>query len=215
MGGSIRIPAFCWGVFGHKRSGGLVPGTGNYPPAGGRTARLFTNGVLARRAEDLLPLLRLIAGPDGVDPLVVDEPALDAMPELRGLTVVVSQDAWPVPTSAELRYARERAAGALAAAGARVEHRPMPRLRRAWDLYITTLARTSEQTARQVLGGGPGCRWACRWPPVPAATLSRSPWPESWNGYSADGYRPATPRFPEILPCGVPRPTDRSRIGVK
>jgi len=152
IGGSIRIPAFCCGVFGHKPSRGLVPATGNHPPVGGGSARLFTNGVLARRAEDLLPLLRLIAGPDGVDPLVpapVDVP--DAGP-LRGLTVLVTEDAWPVPTSDELLFARERAAGALAAAGARVEHRRMPRLRRACDLYITTLARTSEQTAREVLG---------------------------------------------------------------
>src|SRR5439155_843984 len=152
IGGSIRIPAFCCGVFGHKPSRGLVPATGNQPPVGGGSARLFTNGVLARRAEDLLPLLRLIAGPDGVDPLVpapVDVP--DAGP-LRGLTVLVTEDAWPVPTSDELLFARERAAGALAAAGARVEHRRMPRRRRACDLYITTLARTSEQTAREVLG---------------------------------------------------------------
>jgi fatty acid amide hydrolase 2 len=152
IGGSVRIPAFCCGVFGHKPSRGLVPGTGNYPPAGGRSTRLFTNGILARRSEDLMPLLRLISGPDGVDPLVTDEPSFKEPPPLNGLSVIVSEDAWPLPTSAELLYARERAAGALAAAGAHVEHRRMPRLRRAWDLYITTLARTSEQTARQVLG---------------------------------------------------------------
>ncbi|OLB79372.1 MAG: hypothetical protein AUI14_10460 [Actinobacteria bacterium 13_2_20CM_2_71_6] len=157
IGGSIRIPAFCCGVFGHKPSRGLVPATGNYPPVGGGSARLFTNGVLARRAEDLMPLLRLISGPDGVDPLVADAlPPGEPVPErLRGLTVIVSEDAWPMPTSDELLHARERAAGALAAAGARVEHRRMPGLRRALDLYITTLARTSEQTAREVLGTEP------------------------------------------------------------
>ncbi len=155
IGGSIRIPAFCCGVFGHKPSRGLVPATGNYPPVGGGSARLFTNGFLTRRAEDLLPLLRLIAGPDGADPLVPEPAELPDAGPLRGLSVIVSEDAWPMPTSDELLYARERAAGALAAAGARVEHRRMPRLRRALDLYITTLARTSEQTAREVLGSGP------------------------------------------------------------
>ena len=159
IGGSIRIPAFCCGVFGHKPSHGLVPATGNYPPVGGGSAVLFSNGVLARRAEDLMPLLRLIAGPDGVDPLVTSPPALPDVGTLRGLTVIVSEDAWQIPTSDEVLYARERAAGALAAAGARVEHRRMPRLRRALDLYITTLARTSEQTARQVLGAGPVRLW--------------------------------------------------------
>ncbi len=153
IGGSVRIPAFCCGVFGHKPSRGLVPATGNYPPAGGEATKLFTNGVLARRAEDLMPLLRLISGPDGVDPLVPGPVELgdpDAVP-LKGLRVIVSDDAWPVPTSEELVHARERAAGALAAAGALVEHRRMPRLRRALDLYITTLARTSTESARDVL----------------------------------------------------------------
>src|SRR5947208_3563958 len=96
IGGSVRIPAFCCGVFGHKPSRGLVPATGNYPPAGGRSTRLFTNGILARRSEDLMPLLRLISGPDGMDPLVVDPPSLGEPPDLNGLTVVVSEDAWPL-----------------------------------------------------------------------------------------------------------------------
>src|SRR5207302_1108927 len=106
----------------------------------------------ARRAEDLMPLLRMMSGPDGVDPLVgpveLGDPAGVA---LAGLTVVLSDEAWPAPTSTELLLARERAAGALAAAGARIERRSMPRLRRALELYITTLARTSEQAARDVL----------------------------------------------------------------
>src|SRR2546421_7793712 len=110
IGGSIRIPAFCCGVFGHKPSRGLVPATGNYPPVGGGSARLFTNGVLARRAEDLLPLLRLIAGPDGTDPLVPEPVELPDAGSLRGLTVILSEDAWPMPTSDEVLYARERAA---------------------------------------------------------------------------------------------------------
>ena len=152
IGGSIRIPAFCCGVFGHKPSRGLVPSTGSYPAVSAAIADLFTPGPLARRAEDLMPLLRLMSGPDGVDPLVtaVDLGDLSRV-RLAGRTVVVSDDAWPLPTSDELLAARERAAGALAAAGARVVHRRMPHLRRAWDLYITTLARSSDLAARDVL----------------------------------------------------------------
>src|SRR5687768_3223500 len=79
IGGSIRIPsAFC-GVFGHKPSAGLIPLTGHYPvfedvasaPPGQPQVRVnpwLTIGIIARSARDLLPLLRIVGGPDGVDP---------------------------------------------------------------------------------------------------------------------------------------------------
>src|SRR5205085_5176527 len=67
IAGSIRVPGFFCGVFGHKPSPGLVPNTGMYPPSPGEAARMLQVGPLARRAEDLMPLLRLMAGPDGED----------------------------------------------------------------------------------------------------------------------------------------------------
>src|SRR5215213_7582058 len=112
IGGSIRLPAFFNGVFGHKPSPGLVPNTGQWPNATGEAARLLTLGPLARRAEDLMSFLRIVAGPDGQDERCVptslgepDEVALD------GLPVLVSDDAAWRPVKGELRDARERAAG--------------------------------------------------------------------------------------------------------
>ena len=67
IAGSIRYPAFFNGIFGHKPTGGLVPNTGQHPPVEGRLKRYLTTGVLARRTEDLMPLLKIIAGPDGED----------------------------------------------------------------------------------------------------------------------------------------------------
>jgi hypothetical protein len=62
-------PRAVCGVFGHKPSCGLVPNTGMYPPTPGTAGRLLGVGPLARRAEDLTAVLRIIAGPDGVDPV--------------------------------------------------------------------------------------------------------------------------------------------------
>src|SRR4051794_25331982 len=73
IGGSIRLPAFFNGVFGHKPSPGLVPNTGQFPSTSGEAARMLTMGPLARRAEDLMPVLRLISGPDGRDPRADEE----------------------------------------------------------------------------------------------------------------------------------------------
>lgn len=67
VGGSIRMPAFFCGIYGHKPSGGAVPNTGGLPTARGRIQRYCQPGPLCRRAEDLFPLLRVLHGPDGVD----------------------------------------------------------------------------------------------------------------------------------------------------
>jgi Asp-tRNA(Asn)/Glu-tRNA(Gln) amidotransferase A subunit family amidase len=155
IGGSIRIPAFCNGVFGHKPSLGLLPSTGSYPPVDAGTRAMFTHGPLARRAEDLMPLLRILAGPDGVDPLVgpfrPDDLGDPAGVSLRGMPVLLIDEGWPLAVSDDLLRAREQAAGALAAAGARVHRRRMPELRRAAESYVTTLARGSGVAARDVL----------------------------------------------------------------
>ena len=154
IGGSIRIPAFCCGVFGHKPSRGLVPGTGSWPPVDDGTRGMFTHGPLARRAEDLMPVLRILAGPDGIDAMVHPMPLGDpGEVSLRGLPVLLIDEAWPLVASDDMLRAREQAAGALAAAGAKVHRRRMPALRRAVESYVTTLARNSGMGARDVLVG--------------------------------------------------------------
>ncbi|HEX8741589.1 MAG TPA: amidase [Thermoleophilaceae bacterium] len=152
LGGSIRLPAFFNGVFGHKPSRGLVPLTGHYPIPGEDSGRLSYAGPLARRAEDLMPLLRLLAGPDGEDPQVPREVELGDPAEvsLDGLRVVVSKSGTLGPTGPELANARQRAAGALAAAGATVEHVSMKSMRRALEMYLATLS-SEAGTLRQLL----------------------------------------------------------------
>lgn len=71
IGGSIRLPAFFNGIFGHKPTGGLVPGSGQFPFPDGDGVKLLASGPLARRAEDLYPLVKLLAGPDGIDAGIV------------------------------------------------------------------------------------------------------------------------------------------------
>ena len=142
IAGSIRVPAFFCGVFGHKPSNGLVPHTGSYPIPHGEAKRLLGFGPLARRGEDLMPVLRILSGPDGADPLVTGEPQLGdpASVSLEGLRVVISESAFVQPIKRELLAARERAAGALAAAGARLERVRLPKMRHVGEAYLATLS---------------------------------------------------------------------------
>jgi fatty acid amide hydrolase 2 len=86
IGGSIRMPAAFCGVAGHKPSHGLLPLTGHFPvyevgPDAeiDKRAPHLVAGPIARHATDLMPLLRIMAGPDGVDPnareIALGEPA--------------------------------------------------------------------------------------------------------------------------------------------
>ncbi|HEX8120101.1 MAG TPA: amidase [Solirubrobacteraceae bacterium] len=152
IGGSIRLPAFFNGVFGHMPSCGVVPNTGQFPVADGEAARMLGVGPIVRCAEDLMPALRVIAGPDGVDPIARDVDLGDpATVSLQGLDVVISEGAWFIPVSRDLRDARERAADALAAAGARVRRESMKSMRRALELYTFALKDGSPASFADVL----------------------------------------------------------------
>jgi len=143
IGGSIRIPALFCGVFGHKASAGLIPNTGMWPSRSGEAARMLAMGPLARRAEDLMPLLRIMAGPDGQDqlavPMELDDPGEVS---LDGLSVTVVEDSSVRPIGRDLRDARERAQGALASAGAVVRTVSLPDWRFATLPFLAALQDT-------------------------------------------------------------------------
>ncbi|XP_030066214.1 fatty-acid amide hydrolase 2 [Microcaecilia unicolor] len=62
IGGSIRMPAFFNGIFGHKPTQGVVPNEGQFPNATGAQKDLLSTGPMCRYAEDLEPMLRVMAG---------------------------------------------------------------------------------------------------------------------------------------------------------
>uniref|UniRef100_A0A2R5L8J4 Putative amidase n=2 Tax=Ornithodoros turicata TaxID=34597 RepID=A0A2R5L8J4_9ACAR len=74
IGGSIRMPAFFNGIFGHKPTTGLVSNKGQYPPA--RDASLdfcLVAGPMCRYADDLSPMLRVMAAKN-ISSIKLDEP---------------------------------------------------------------------------------------------------------------------------------------------
>jgi fatty acid amide hydrolase 2 len=101
---------------------------------------MLTIGPITRRAEDLIPVLRIIAGPDGIDPYArrgeIGDPA-DV--SIADTPILVSEDSSFKQVSREMRAARLRAAEALERAGARVETVSLRSMRRALELYLAVL----------------------------------------------------------------------------
>ncbi|MDP2712697.1 MAG: amidase [Solirubrobacteraceae bacterium] len=141
IGGSIRIPAFFNGVFGLKPSPGVVPSTGQFPTTNTEVAaKMLTIGPIVRRAEDLWPMLKVIAGPDGIDPYMRDVELGDpADVSIAGMKVLLSENTSYINVSRELRAARMRAAEALERAGAIVETTSLKSMKKAMELYLAVL----------------------------------------------------------------------------
>lgn len=73
-GGSIRWPAHCCGIAGFKPTSGRVSRSGHIVSFRGALQSLTQLGPLAKSVDDLVLVMKIIAGEDGVDPFVVNKP---------------------------------------------------------------------------------------------------------------------------------------------
>lgn len=167
IGGSIRMPAFFNGVFGHKSTGGVVPGTGQFPPAENDALRYLCTGPIARRAEDLMPLMRILAGPDGIDAGCREVELKDPETvDISGLDVVDIRGNGFNRVAADLKDAQARAAGALGAAGAKVRRTRVDTLKRSLEIWASMMTDAADTTFAELMGDGSrisGGRELLRW----------------------------------------------------
>lgn len=182
LGGSIRIPAAFCGVFGHKPTHGLLPLTGHYPVyASGPDADrnrfnpYVTLGPLTRTARDLMPLLRIMAGPDDIDPNAEDLPLGDpAAVDWTGRKVLLLEDPrihLTARAAPKIRSAVGVAARRLQERGACLDSLPPDFFRRAVDLWFAALQSLEGTPITELLGCGQRIhplreilRWALRRP---------------------------------------------------
>ena len=155
IGGSIRMPAFFNGVFGHKPSSGLIPNTGQHPISVGDGLRYLCTGPICRRAEDLWPLIQILAGPDGRDDvcrkMALGDPAEVRLERLKVLDLPHDGSG---PVAGVLRQVQERVLDHLASCGAEIHQVHYPELNMALDIWSAMLADAGGPSYAELLGGG-------------------------------------------------------------
>jgi amidase len=121
-GGSIRVPSHFCGIAGLKPTSGRVPRTGHIISSAGVFQAFTQPGPMARRVEDLITVLPILAGPDGLDPWIAPIPLRDPNAvSLRGLRIRVHGDnGIRMPSESCIRSVHD-AGNALSAAGCRIE----------------------------------------------------------------------------------------------
>lgn len=119
IGGSIRVPAHCCGVYGIKPTQHRVSNHGHIPdlPSHPRSTRIMNCiGPIARSIGDLALILGVLEGPDGHD---VDVPPLSSRTsastriDLAGIRLAFAPTFPGLPVAVDIRAAIERVARAL------------------------------------------------------------------------------------------------------
>ena len=164
IGGSIRVPASFCGVYGHKPTHGIVPGTGHIPPMPGFhvDVEMGVCGPLARSARDLELAMDVLVAPNHRE-----SPAWRvAIPpsrheRLRDFRVALWADDRTYAIDAGCLAAIESWAADLRGLGLNVDTGARPGIdwNAAYDTYITTLmqlmgAGTPPELVQQMVDAG-------------------------------------------------------------
>jgi fatty acid amide hydrolase 2 len=155
IGGSIRLPAAFCGVAGHKPTARMVPLEGHWPPLEDPLRSFLVCGPLARSVRDLMPLLRVIAGPEPDDAFIQrwDLGAPESV-DFRDVTVFPVEESGP-RVHPSLKAAVRAATGVLEARGARIAELSPGTLRDAIWIWAAMMGDGDETSYAELVSENP------------------------------------------------------------
>jgi fatty acid amide hydrolase 2 len=144
IGGSIRMPAFFNGIFGHKPSAGLIPNHGQYPLAENEALNYLCTGPMCRRAEDLPYLTKILAGENA-------HRILDDDIDISSLKVLSIFDDGRISVSNELHNVQQAVVDYLEKKGAKIQTIKVDGLYRSVEIWSAMLENAGGKTFRELL----------------------------------------------------------------
>ena len=192
--GSVRLPAAFCGIAGIKPTSGRLPRTGHFPPAGGWIESLWQIGPMARRVEDLVTAMPLLAGPDEYDPTAIGMPVRDpAAVRLRDLRAAFYTDNGFAAAQPEVAEVVRAAAQSLAAETACMDEARPACLAAAYDLEMKLIGPDGGDSLRRYLADLGSTRlhplltgWLDKLEPYRTDLAGLQGYWAEWDGYRAE-----------------------------
>ena len=144
IGGSIRMPAFFNGVYGHKCSSGLVDNTGQYPDAAEGAQKYLCTGPIARHAQDL-PLLLSVMSQKNIESHEID---------WSSMKIYSIPDDGRISVDQELKDIQRKLLGWCEQKGAAIEEIRIPELQKSIEIWSGALESGGGPTFEELLWDG-------------------------------------------------------------
>ncbi|MGH9697213.1 MAG: amidase, partial [Bryobacteraceae bacterium] len=136
--GSVRVPAAFCGIASIKPTSGRLPRTGHVPPASGWAEALWQIGPMARRVEDLILAMKLLAAEDEDDFTSPPMPLVESG-KAKDLRLAFFVDNGFARCSPEIEAAVRQCAEFFSQNGISVEERRPPGVEQAYELELALL----------------------------------------------------------------------------
>ncbi len=163
-GGSLRFPAHCCGLATIKPTSGRVPRTGHILPFGGLLDAFQQIGPLARSVDDLSLLLRIISGPDAIDPSIVPMPLGNpGAVDLKTLKISFHTDNGIIAAASDIDQMIRKAAALLEEDGFAVQETRPDGIEASHDLAMALWAADGGASIERLLKEAGTCEHTIPW----------------------------------------------------
>lgn len=144
IGGSIRMPAFFNGIFGHKPTNGIVNNDGQMPIATKGGKDFLSTGPFCRYASDLIPMMKVMADSDKIGLLKLDEDV-----DVRKLRFFYMEEAegsvTTLPVHPNVRSGLKRVVDHFSNLGAEVHRVSLPEFQDCVNLWFAGMSESGEE----------------------------------------------------------------------